>query len=152
MKRINLWTDDVNKLKGLEVGDEFFLQRTFNFSGCNGFNAKKHLERNMPIGKKLWVAENISHYRKNERVYWSDKSGIAKTLIVGGRTQTGYTADANIYSLDGWSHDSVSYPPSKMPKDFSRFKIQVIGYEKIFNDSTSWFSTYVRYKLIEKIV
>ena len=139
-KRLNLWEDDVNKLLMLNEGDEFIIMKQFNFSGDNGYSAEKHLQRNIPLNKEYYVSENISKY-------YQELDGVVDL----GRCQEGYSADYQQYLLNGWRRVSNSYPSSKMTKGFSRFKVKAIGYERIFNDSTSWFSASIKFKLLESV-
>lgn len=139
-KRLNVWNDEVLKILNLGIGDEFVLEKRFNFSGKNSMNAIDHLNRNMPVGLILFVAEDISKYHQ-----------VVDKVVNFGTYQECYSADAPIYSLNGWERECTTYPASKMPKVFSRFTVQVVGHEKIFNDSTSWFSAYIRFKILESV-
>lgn len=139
-KRLNLWEDDIKKLLTLKVGDEFTIMKMFNFSGENGYSKDDHLNRNIPLGKEYFVAEHISKYHQ-----------VLDGKVNLGQYQEGYSADWQQYSLDGWKRLTNSYSASKMPKEFSRFKVKAVKYEKVFNDSTSWFTAYVRFKILESI-
>lgn len=139
-KRLNLWEDQILKIIKLSEGDEFEIMKSFRFSSRHGYNALDHLNRNIPLGKELYVAEDISKYYQ-----------VSNGVFDLGKYQEGYSADAMLYSLNGWHKECTSYPSSKMPKAFSRFKVEAIGYGKIFNDSTSWFSTSIKFKILESV-
>lgn len=139
-KRLNVWKDDILKIMNLEEGDEFTLMKQFNFSGENGYSSLDHLKRNLPIGKEFYIAEDISKYHE-----------VIGNVVNYGTYQEGYSADEQMYLLNGWERECTTYRASKMPKIFSRFKVEAVGYEKVFNDSTSWFSACIRFKLLESI-
>ena len=139
-KRLNLWEDEILKIIKLSEGDEFELMKQFRFSYKNGLNAIDHLNRNIPLGKEFYVAEDISKYHQ-----------IVGKVVDFGRYQEGYSADAQLYSLNGWDRECTTYPASKMPKAFSRFKVEAVEYGQIFNDSTSWFSASIKFKILESV-
>lgn len=140
MSRLILWEDDIKKIKWLKVGDSFSLMKSFNFSGKNGYCAKSHLDRVRPIGKKYWVAEDVLFFQPE---------GDSNRLRSG--SQEGYAADASELLLKGWYSCGKSYRPSNMPKAYSRFEVEVLSHGKIFNDSTSWFSASIDYKIVSKV-
>lgn len=139
-KRLVIQMDDINKIKKLNVGDEFSLRKEFRFSGKKSILAIDHLHKNMPLGKPYWVAEDISMFHPKE----GDRACL-------WRYQDGYSADFQEYALKGWTLGVPSYSASGMPKAFSRFLVQAVEYEKIYNDSTSWFSAYIRFKIVKRL-
>lgn len=139
-KRLNVWEDDIQKIVKLQIGDEFTLMKQFRFSGSNGFSALEHLKRNIPLGKPFYVAEDIAKYHQ-----------VVNKVVDFGRYQEGYSADSQLYSLNGWERECTTYLASKMPKAFSRFTVEAVSYENIFNDSTSWFSASIKFKILESV-
>lgn len=139
MRKIVLRDDNIKQLQGMGIGDTIVLMKHFRFSGENSYNATEHLERNMPLASRLWVAEDIGWFQKD-----LEDSGLS------GFPQLGYMAETNKYLEKNHVFTGKAYSASKMPKKLSRFELCVLSHGKILNDSTSWFSTAIVYQLLFK--
>lgn len=139
MRKIVLRDDNIKQLQGMGIGDTIVLMKQFRFSGEHNYSAKEHLERNMPLLSKLWVAEDVGWFQNH-----LEDCGLV------GFPQLGYMAETNKYLEMYHVFTEKAYSASKMPKKLSRFELCVLSHGKILNDSTSWFSTAVTYQLVSK--
>lgn len=136
MKRIILNEEYIQLLKTASVGTQVDIRR--EFAPKRYTNKSEYIQGKFKVGQEFFVAETISLYHK-------EKSGCCIGV-------DGYSADIQDYYKNlGLFQGNTSFSATNMPKDFSRFKLKVVGIQDITNNSTHWFTSVVRFQLIEKV-